>query len=185
MLAINFDPFPLLATDRLNLRRVEQSDLNEMFFLRSDPRVMKYLDRNPFLSIHEASFFIQNLHDLEKNNDAITWAMTLKDNPLLIGTICIWNISKEHHRGEVGYAMHPDHHGKGIMNEALVKVLDYGFKTLKLHSMEANVNPGNAASIKLLERNNFVREAYYKENYFYNGKFLDTAIYSLLTPVKK
>ncbi len=51
---------------------------------------------------------------------------------------------------------------------------------MNLHSIEANVNPGNTASIKLLEKNNFTREAYFKENYFYDGKFLDTAIYSLL-----
>ena len=61
-------------------------------------------------------------------------------------------------------------------------VLDYGFNTLKIHSLEANVNPGNAASIKLLERNGFVREAYYRENYYYNGHFLDSAIYSLINP---
>jgi ribosomal-protein-alanine N-acetyltransferase len=59
-------------------------------------------------------------------------------------------------------------------------VLKYGFEVLKLHSIEANVNPENIASIKLLEKNNFVREAYFRENYFYNGKFLDSAIYSLV-----
>ncbi|MGE5859464.1 MAG: GNAT family N-acetyltransferase, partial [Ignavibacteria bacterium] len=58
--------------------------------------------------------------------------------------------------------------------------LNYGFKVMNLHSIEANVNPDNKASIRLLERNNFTREAYFKENYFYNGKFLDSAIYSLL-----
>jgi ribosomal-protein-alanine N-acetyltransferase len=51
---------------------------------------------------------------------------------------------------------------------------------MKLHSVEADVNPANQPSIKLLERNNFVREAYFKENYFYDGKFLDSAIYTLL-----
>jgi ribosomal-protein-alanine N-acetyltransferase len=59
-------------------------------------------------------------------------------------------------------------------------VLDYGFNIMNLHSVEANVNPDNLASIKLLANNGFKREAYFKENYFYNGKFLDTMIYSLL-----
>jgi len=45
----------------------------------------------------------------------------------------------------------------------------------------ANVNPANLASIKLLERNNFTREGYFKESFFFNGRFLDTAIYSLVT----
>jgi len=63
------------------------------------------------------------------------------------------------------------------------KVLAFGFIELHLHSIEANVNPGNAASIRLLERNHFTREAYFRENFFYNGKFLDTVIYSKLAPV--
>ena len=65
----------------------------------------------------------------------------------------------------------------------MTSVLDYGFTTMLLHSVEANVNKDNAASMKLLAKNNFVREAYFKENYFYNGRFLDSVIYSLLAPV--
>jgi ribosomal-protein-alanine N-acetyltransferase len=56
---------------------------------------------------------------------------------------------------------------------------------MKLHSIEAHVNPNNIASIKLLEKNGFIREAYFKEDYFYDGKFLDTAVYSLLTSEHK
>lgn len=180
---LNFDPFPLITTDRLILRKVGPNDVHEIFFLRSDPDVMKFLDRAPAQSIEEAALFIQKIIDSEKNNDVITWAITLKGDPKLIGTICFWNISKEHYRAETGYALHPDYQGKGIMQEALTAVLDYGFHIMKLHSVEANVNPNNTASTKLLERNGFAREAYFKENYFYNGRFLDSAIYSLLTPL--
>ena len=87
---------------------------------------------------------------------------------------------KEHFRAEIGYMLDPQWQGKGLMQEVMDKLLDYGFSTLGLHSVEANVNPGNIASIRLLERNNFVREAYFRENYFYDGKFLDTLIYSKL-----
>jgi ribosomal-protein-alanine N-acetyltransferase len=76
-----------------------------------------------------------------------------------------------------------DFQGKGIMQEAMSAVIKYGFEKMNLHSIEANVNPANESSIKLLERNDFIKEAYFKENYFYDGKFLDTAIYSLLTTV--
>jgi ribosomal-protein-alanine N-acetyltransferase len=51
---------------------------------------------------------------------------------------------------------------------------------MNLHSIEANINPENIASRKLLEKTGFVREAYFKENYFFNGKFIDSEIYSLL-----
>ena len=182
MLAVNFDPFPVINTERLLLRQVKQSDVNEIFFLRSDKRVLEYLDRAPAVTIEEAAVWIQKINDLEKNNEAVTWAITFKNDVTLIGTICFWNITKEHYRSEIGYALHPGHQGKGIMQEAMIAVLEYGFTTMKLHSIEANVNPNNLSSIKLLERNNFVREAYFKENYFFDGKFYDSAIYALIRP---
>jgi ribosomal-protein-alanine N-acetyltransferase len=182
VLSINFNAFPLIETGRLTLRQVQQSDVNGIFFLRSDKKVLKYLDREPAATIEEAALWIQKINDLEKNNNAVTWAITLKPDLTLIGTICFWNITKEHYRAEIGYALNPDHQSKGIMQEAMTAVLDYGFKIMKLHSIEANVNPNNLSSIKLLERNNFIREGYFKENYFFNGKFSDSAIYSLISP---
>jgi ribosomal-protein-alanine N-acetyltransferase len=66
------------------------------------------------------------------------------------------------------------------MTEAFRAVLDYGFENMELHSVEASVNPANTASIKLLEKFNFRRKAYFKESIYYDGKFLDDAVYSLL-----
>lgn len=182
MLSVNFSPFPVLSTGRLMMRQITQEDVNEIFFLRSDKRVLQFLGKDPATSIEEASFFIKKINELEKNNDGITWGIILKDEEKLVGTICYWNITKEHYRAEIGYALHPDRQGKGIMQEAISEIIKYGFTIMKLHSVEAKVDPNNASSIKLLERNNFIREGLFKEDYFYKGKFLDSAIYSLLTP---
>jgi ribosomal-protein-alanine N-acetyltransferase len=108
------------------------------------------------------------------------WAITLNDENKVIGTICYWDLLKDHFRSQIGYELHPDYHRRGIMQEALTRVLDYGFNNMQLHSIEAHVAPDNEPSIKLLEKNRFVREAYFRENYFYNGKFLDTVVYSLV-----
>ena len=90
----------------------------------------------------------------------------------MIGTIGYWRIVKEHYRAEIGYLIATEQQGKGLMQEAISATLQYGFSEMKLHSVEANVNPNNPASIKLLERNHFIREAYFKENYFSNGKIV-------------
>jgi len=66
------------------------------------------------------------------------------------------------------------------MMEAIAEVIRYGFKEMNLHSLEGQVTPKNIPSIKILERNGFVREAYFKENYNWQGKFIDTAVYSLI-----
>lgn len=185
MLQLNFDPFPVLSTQRLALRRITEEDVDEIFFLRSDKQVLEYLDRDPIMSIDDAFQWIRMISDGITANEFIAWAMSLKDDRKLIGTISFWNVKKEHYRAEIGYVLHPSYQGKGLMQEAMTEVLDFGFKAMKLHSVEANVNPHNVASIKLLEKNNFVREAYHRENYYFNGKFLDSAIYSLIGPSDK
>jgi ribosomal-protein-alanine N-acetyltransferase len=185
MLPLNFDPFPSLSTERLNLRRISDEDGEEIFFLRSDKEMLQFLDRDPAQSIDEARQWIRTINEGIDSNQYIAWAIALKNAPRLLGTISFWNIKKEHYRAEIGYALHPQLQGQGLMQEAMTVVLDYGFHTIKLHSVEANVNPNNRRSIQLLERNGFVREAYHKENYYYNGHFLDSVIYSLINPFSK
>ena len=185
MLLLNFSPFPSLSTKRLDLRRISDQDEEEIFFLRSDKEILQFLDRNPAKSIDEARQWIRMINDGTDNNQYITWAMALKSDPKLIGTIAFWNVQKEHYRAEIGYALVSEFQGKGLMQEAMTIVLDYGFNTMKLHSVEANVNPANKRSIRLLEKNGFVREAYHRENYYYNGRFLDSVIYSLIDPFDK
>ena len=180
MLDLNFDPFPVLTTDRLVLRQKTADDVHEMFFLRSDESVMKYIDRPRAKTTADAMAFIEMINGNIKNNEGITWAITLKGKPTLIGSIGLWQIEKENYRAELGYVLHPDHHGKGIMDEAVKAVIAYAFDIMKLHSIGATINPENGASARVLERNNFVREAYFRENYFFDGKFLDSAVYSLL-----
>ncbi|TSA49568.1 MAG: N-acetyltransferase [Sphingobacteriales bacterium] len=180
MLAPNFTPYPTITTERLLLRKIEMSAAKDLFILRSDERMMKYLDRPRAQTIEDVEKLIQIFEKNRIKNEGINWGITWKDNSRLLGNICFWKLNLENERGEIGYLLHADFHRKGIMQEAMIAVLNYGFTELKLHSVEANVNPENTASIKLLEKNNFVSEAYYRENYFYDGKFLNSTIYSLL-----
>lgn len=66
------------------------------------------------------------------------------------------------------------------MKEALNAVIDYAFTTMNLHSIEANINPDNTASGALLESGGFVKEAHHKENFYFDGVFYDSIIYSKL-----
>ena len=180
MLTFNFTPFPCLETERLTLREVRDSDVNEMFRLRSDPRILEFLDRKADETLEDVAIFIRRITESRLKNEDITWAICKKGEDKLLGDICYWRLVPEHHRAEIGYAMQPEHWGNGIITEAVRAVVDYGFNVMNLHSIEANVNPTNASSIKVLEKNGFVREGYFKENYYYSGQFLDSAIYSLV-----
>ncbi len=182
MLTVNFLPFPVLNTKRFIMRQLVANDAQEIFNLRSNPRVMEFIARELLQTIDEATKVIERLNGGVATNDWLFWGLVPKGGDKLIGTTCLWNISKENYRAEIGYDLLPEFHGQGIMSEAIMAILDYGFNTMGLHSVEANVNPGNKASIKLLEKHGFVKEAHFKENVFFNGRFIDSAIYSLHNP---
>lgn len=184
MLTLNFDPYPVLTTQRLVLRKLRESDAEEVLYLRSHKDIMQFIPRPPLKDREDAKTFIRGNLELIHRNEAINWAITFKEEDKVIGFIGLFNIQKENFRCEVGYLLHDGLQGKNIMTEALTAVLDYGFRTLKLHSVEALIDPANIASAKLLEKNNFTKDAYLKENLFYEGRFMDTIIYSLLTPFR-
>ena len=180
MLKINFNPFPNLETKRLLLRRLENEDVNEIFALRSDKEVMKYVPRPLAKTPEDALNHIAIINEKIDSNEGINWAITLKDNPKLIGIIGHYHIKPEHFRAEIGYMLLPEYHGKGIISEAINEVVKYGFQVMKLHSIEAIIDPDNIASERVLQKNGFVKEAHLKENEYYEGHFLDTVIYSIL-----
>jgi len=160
---INFTPFPNLTTERLVLRQVKTEDENEFFILKSDKRILEFLDYKA-KTFDEARQFLHKINDGIAKNEWILWAITLKNENKLIGTVCLWNINKEHSKAEIGYDLMPNYQGKGIMHEAVAAVVKYGFETMKLHSIVAFPNPNNLKSVKLLERNNFIKGGNFKEN---------------------
>lgn len=180
MLDINFTPFPNLETAHLFLRRITEEDAHEIFALRSDKEVMKYIPRPSAKSIEDAQAHIAIIDEKIENNEGINWAITLKDNPKLIGIIGHYRIKPEHFRAEIGYMLLPEYQGQGIISEAIKEVVNFGFEVMKLHSIEAIIDPENYASEKVLQKNGFVKEAHFKENEYYEGRFLDTVIYSKL-----
>ncbi len=181
MLNPDFSSFPILTTQRLVLRRFTDADTADLFEMRSDANVMQYIGRPLCKTLDDALRLIKVIDDLLAANNGITWCICLKDDPKFIGSIGFWRIEKENHRAEIGYLLNPAYQGQGLMQEAVQRVIDFGFNELNFHSIQANVSPHNKASIKLLECNNFIREGYFKESYYHNGRFEDTVIYALLT----
>lgn len=155
---MNFNPFPQLTTERLALRQIKESDSDIILFLRSDSTVNKFIERPEHRKTKnkaDALKFIKEITEYLHTNTSIAWGITLKNDPQIIGTICLWNFSDDRTIAEVGYDLNPEFQGKGIMNEAMKVVIDYGFKTLHLSKIEAFTHKENASSIKLLENNKF------------------------------
>jgi [ribosomal protein S5]-alanine N-acetyltransferase len=181
MLELNFSPFPNLQTDRLLLRNISHDDASALLELRSDDGVMEYIGRPKMKTEEEAMIFIKNILESVEKNDSIFWAIAEKELPeQMIGTICFWRIEKEHFRAELGYLLHKNFWQKGLMKEAASRVIRWLFETTAIHSIEANLDASNVASEKLLESLGFIKEGHFKENFYFNGKFTDSATYSIL-----
>ena len=110
-------------------------------------------------SIEDARAFIDKINTGVADNEWLYWAITLKNDNKLIGTICFWNIVSEENKAEIGYVLHPAMQDRGLMQEATTRVIEYGFENIKLGSIEAVLHPGNAKSVTLLKKNAFVYES--------------------------
>lgn len=175
-----FDTFPELNTDRLMLRLHTKEDADDILELRSDPDVMKYMDQHPPKDKTEVLANIKEIHKDFKDKKGINWTIKLKGSTEAIGYMSFWRIDHSNHRLEMGYALKKSHWNKGIAIEAGKAAIDFAFEKLKAHSIMANINPKNIASEALLQKLGFQKEAYFRENYHFDGQFLDSAIYCLL-----
>ena len=171
--------FPLLTTDRLVLRKLEIDDAGELLKLRSDESVNKYLERPKSRTINEVIEFINKIQAGISKNESFYWAISLKNESKLIGTICLWNLDKENSRAEVGYELLPAYQGKGLMQEALSKIIECGFQILGFKTITAYTDSANERSVRILEKNNFRRDKALEYEYFQKEGFGNEVIYSL------
>ena len=151
-----FTPFPTLHTERLELRQLVEADTPELFVHRTDPRMLEFLEIVPAKTFEDVRQLIEKINTNVAEGNSVFWAMCLKNQPKLIGTICLWNLSPETSTAEIGYMLHPDFQGQGYMQEALVSVVAYGFDVMQAGLIEGFVHAKNMPSIRLLERNGFV-----------------------------
>jgi len=178
---INFPiAFPKIVTNRLHLVPPNLNDAAELFELRSNPTFMKYMGRFPMQKLAEAEEYIQRILDGFEDKTGISWKICEKDSETLVGYIGFWSIDYDNFRTEFGYGIHPYFQQKGIATEALKAVVKYCFEELGIHSIEAGADKENIATIKLLEKCGFRKEAHFKENMYFNGTFLDSAIYCIV-----
>lgn len=155
MVETNFIPFPILSTDRLVLRQLETTDDKDIFAHRNDDVVNTYLEDFRHATIEHTQAFIDRVQKETATGRTILWAITLKGSNRFIGAISLWNIAKDEDKAEAGYTLDAAFHGMGYMNEAFIKVIDFGFNTMKLKTIDAYTHEHNSGSIQLLLRNGF------------------------------
>ncbi|AUX45001.1 GNAT family acetyltransferase [Sorangium cellulosum] len=179
-MAVSFDPFPVLETQRLRLRAITSGDAESIFRIQSDPEVTRYFGRPGDGALADSERRVAEIEKGVRENTSIRWGVTLRDGGEIIGSVGFWRWNKPHRWAEVGYDLLPAFWNQGIMSEAVRAVVSFGFASMDLHRVEAQLDPENRASARLLERLGFARDGLLRENWYYEGKFTDTAVYGLL-----
>ena len=138
------------------MRQFNLKDAEQVLFLRSDSEVNKFIKRQTPQEIQDAIDFVNKIEQTYKQRENVNWVITVKNDPKMIGSICLWNFSADRKTAEVGYDLNPSFQNKGIMTEALKEVLQFGFYSLKLNKIVAFTHRENENSKKLLTKNRFI-----------------------------
>ncbi|WP_452221842.1 GNAT family N-acetyltransferase [Lacinutrix salivirga] len=154
-LNMNFSELKPITTKRLVLNLINENDIELDFALRSNPIVGQFINRPLLKDRTEAITHIQKAITLIAENKAIIWTIRDARTRIGFGTICLWNFSEDKKTAEVGYNMLPSYFGNRFMTEALKAVLQFGFKTIHLQTIEAYTSYKNIKSIQLLEKQEF------------------------------
>ena len=172
-------PLPTLEAARLRLRPYLDSDTSALFALYGDPEVTRYWSHPAWTDPAQAYLYLSLRKD-EPTTAVHAWAIADKESNELIGALTFFSISGPHARAEVGYSLLKKMQGKGLGTEALETALKYGFETLNLYRIEADVDLRNTGSIKLLEKLNFKREGFLRQRWRVNGEVCDSVLLGLL-----
>jgi [ribosomal protein S5]-alanine N-acetyltransferase len=170
--------FPFLKTERLVLRQIIPSDQMQVYEALSNRQVIKYYGVE-YHSYPDTSEQMKWYQELYKNKTGLWWAITLGADEL-IGACGYYNLQATHRKAELGYWLLPNYWRRGLMQEALEKIIPYGFQELNLHRIEAYVEVDNQASGQLLRRLNFQHEGTLQETEIKNGRFISLDIFALL-----
>lgn len=172
--------FRTLSTPRLTLRPPRRGDEDDLFTLHSDPDVMRYFSEPSWTDPARAARQIDDDAAAFERAEYYRFAIILNETQRQIGNCGLFALHKQNRRGEIGYALHSAHWGKGYMNEALAALLVYAFGEHDLHRVEADIDPLNAGSVACIEKLGFSREGLLRERWIKEGQVSDSVIYGLL-----
>ena len=174
-----FDEFPVLTTERLTLRNIEIFDAEEIFQMRSNGRVNQFIARETMRELDDSVRLIKKTRAAYRKKQGIGWAGILRDNNNIIGTCGFNHFDFPNLRAEIGGELSTDYWGKKIALEAVQAIVTFGFRRMKLRTIEAKVFPKNRGAIYLLKFLGFEKEAHFKDRIYFNGLFSDLAVYTL------
>ena len=180
MPTFDFKRFPTLETDRLIIRQLNRLDDRAIFEIRNDYQVTKYNIGAAYTHIKQAQNLIENIRLEYAQKKTIRWGITVKPDRQVVGMVGFNYWDQVDHRASIGFDLRQDRWRQGIMSEAVMRVMQYGFMEMQLNRVEADASIYNVGSIALLQKVGFTQEGIQREQYYEDGNYHDLVLFALL-----
>lgn len=169
--------FPILESERLELRQIRPSDIENVYKGLSHPDIIKYYGIN-FKTLEATKEQMTWFYDLEKNKTGIWWAVCSKTDGAFLGAGGLNDMNLENKKSEIGFWLLPENWSKGYMLEAMPLIFNHAFNTIGLHRIEGFVETKNNNCKKALVKLKFNLEGTMKDCEVKDGAFISLDIYS-------
>jgi len=171
-----------LNTRDLYLRPSRLSDAEGLFAMLSDAQSMKYWSHPPVNDVGDALQVLREDLESGAQGKSLCWSVILNGQSEMMGKCILFQFSPANHRAEIGFVLNRKYWRQGLMHQALEAMINFAFTTLKLHRIEADVDPLNAGSLGVLEKLGFEREGLFRDRWLLNDEWVDSVMLGLINP---
>jgi RimJ/RimL family protein N-acetyltransferase len=177
---IEGDKLPTIEAPRVRLRWLVAGDVDALFDVFSDRVMMRYWSSPAMTEHSEAEALLARIHQQFAEKFGFQWGIERKDDGRLLGTCTLFHLDTRNMRAELGYCLASAYWKNGYMTEALTALIDHAFGPMKLRRLEADIDPRNENSMRILGKLGFSQEGLLRERWNVNGEIQDTAFLGLL-----
>lgn len=171
---------PRIDTERLVIRLVTEADLPALLEINADDQVTRFLPYPSWKDMDDARAWFDRAAARHAAGEARQFVIVLRDTGRVIGSCLLFHFEESSGRAEVGYLLARPHWGAGYMVEAMTAFVAFAFEQVGLRRLEAEIDPRNTASARLLERLGFVREGLLRQRWNVKDEITDSGLYGLL-----
>lgn len=171
---------PTLESDRLRLRHPHEADVPAFLRVFGNAKDLQYWSHGPLADEAAARAYIADIERFWRERSLFQWVVADRETDTMMGTVTLNRWDQDNRHADVGFILGRDHWGQGFAQEAVRRLLSFGFDEMNLHRVEADVDPDNAASLVLLDRLGFQREGHFRERWFTFGTWKDSVMLGLL-----
>jgi [ribosomal protein S5]-alanine N-acetyltransferase len=174
-----FHEFPILLSEKLTLKKIEEKDLDALFAIYDNQKVFEYCGILPKHNKETVRKMIDHFDRDYLKRTRVKWGIFINEE--LVGIIEAFDFNQKVGMVTIGYYLAEAFWGRGIATEAVKLLIEFLLLKANVNRIQAEVMPKNENSKMVLLKNRFIKEGLLRQATIWTGKgIVDLEIYSLL-----